>query len=124
MKNILLLRNFPAPVNFNDKQNMVAEIVHNLEREEDIATQCKSIPIEMFAEISRRGNAPSASQETKLLASAAKLAKVLGPRSREYAQKTISEVDYHDYPSGKAVIKAWIRNDYTSMTTRTVSLKR
>ena len=72
----------------------------------------------MFAEIIKRGNASSASQETKRLASIAKLAKVLEPRSSEYAQKTILKVDCHKYPSGKAVFKAWIRKDYTFTTTR------
>jgi len=113
VNNLFLLRNFPAPVNFDDKQNIAAVIVHNLEREEDIVTQRKPITIEMFVEISRHGNAPVASQEAKLLASVTKLAKVFGPRLSKYAQKTVSKVDYHDYPSGKAVIKAWIRKDYT-----------
>jgi len=113
VNNLFLLRDFSPPVNFDDKQNMAAVIVHNLEREEDIATQRKPITMEMFAEIIKRGNASSASQETKLLASIAKLAKVIGPRSSEYAQKTISKVDCHEYPSGKTVIKAWIRKDYT-----------
>jgi len=51
VNNLFLLRNFPPPVNFDDKQNMAAVIVHNLEREEDIATQRKPITMEMFAEI-------------------------------------------------------------------------
>jgi len=113
VNNLFLLRDFHPPVNFDDKQNMAAVIVHNLEREEDIATQRKPITMEMFAEIIKRGNASSASQETRLLASIAKLAKVLGPRSSKYVQKTMSKVDCHEYPSGKAVIKAWIRKDYT-----------
>ena len=54
---------------------MAAVIVHNLEREEDIATQCKPITMGMFAEIIKRGNASSASQETKLLTSIEKIAK-------------------------------------------------
>ena len=113
VNNLFLLRNYPSPVNFDDKQNMASVIVHNLERKEDIATQRKPITMEMFAEIIKRGNISSASQETKLLASIAKLAKVIGPRSSEYAQKTISKVDCHEYPSGKTMIKAWIRKDYT-----------
>jgi len=113
VNNIFLLRDFHAPVNFDDKQNMTSEIVQNSERKEDIATQCKPITMEMFAEIIKRGNASNASQETKLLASVAKFAKVLGPKSSEYAQKTILKVYCHAYPSGKAMIKAWIRKDFT-----------
>ena len=75
MNNLFLLRDFHPPVNFDDKQNMAAVIVHNLEREEDIVTQRKPITMEMFAEIIKRGNASSASQETKLLTSIEKKAK-------------------------------------------------
>ena len=113
MNNLFLLRKFPAPVNFDDKQKMATLIVHNLERKEDIVTQRNPTTIEMFAEIIKHGNAPNASQESKLLVSVAKLAKVLGPRSSKYAQKTISEVDYHEYSSVKLVIKAWIIKYYT-----------
>ena len=55
VNNLFLLRDFHAPVNFDDKQNMASVIVHNLEHEEDIATQRKLITMEMFAEIIKRG---------------------------------------------------------------------
>ena len=53
VNNIFLLRDYPAPVNFDDKQNVAAVIVNNLECEEEIVTQRKPITLEMFAEIIR-----------------------------------------------------------------------
>jgi hypothetical protein len=34
------------------------------------------------------------------------------PHLSEYAQSTQDKVDYHTYPSGTTVIKAFIANDY------------
>jgi hypothetical protein len=35
----------------------------------------------------------------------------IGPRLSEYAQTTQEKVNFHTYPSGKVVIKAFIAND-------------
>ena len=36
----------------------------------------------------------------------------IGPRVSKYAQTSPSKVDYHVYPSGKKVIKAFIANNF------------
>ena len=45
------LRNFPNPVDFSDENNWTTIIVHNLEREENIAKRRKPLNSKMFAKI-------------------------------------------------------------------------
>ncbi len=40
------------------------------------------------------------------------LSRFIGPSVSEYAQTTKDEVDYHVYPSGTRVIKAFTANDF------------
>ncbi len=40
------------------------------------------------------------------------LSHFIGPRVREYSQTTQDKVDYHVYPSGTRVIKAFTANDF------------
>ena len=40
------------------------------------------------------------------------LSRMLGPRVSEYAQTSPDKVDYHTYPDGKQVIKAFIGDDF------------
>jgi len=40
------------------------------------------------------------------------MARIIGPRVSEYAQTSPTKIDYHVYPSGKKVIKAFTANDF------------
>ena len=40
------------------------------------------------------------------------LSRFIGPHISEYAQTTQDKVDYHVYPSGTRVIKAFTANDF------------
>jgi hypothetical protein len=40
------------------------------------------------------------------------LGRFIGPHLSEYAQTTQDKVDYHSYPFGTTVIKAFIANDF------------
>ena len=40
------------------------------------------------------------------------IGRFIGPRVSEYAQTSPLKVDYHVYPSGKKVIKAFIANNF------------
>ena len=48
---LFILRNFPSPVDFSDETNWTRTIVHNLEREENIASQRKPLDNKIHAEI-------------------------------------------------------------------------
>ena len=54
------------------------------------------------------------------------VARILGLRRSEHVQTKKDEVDYHEYPSGKKVIKALIGNDimFKSATSINVLIKR
>ena len=47
---LFTLRGFPSPVDFSDDSNWSRNLVHNLEREENIAKQRKPLNNEIFAE--------------------------------------------------------------------------
>ena len=91
---------------------MGALIYSNLKVEEDVANQRSPITNEMYVELIRCPKEAGEGSETWLLAKCATLAKIIGPRAGEFAQKTMSKVEVHEYPSGKKVVKAFIREDF------------
>ena len=105
-------RMIALPIDLTDKTHPVTVILSNLEREEDVARQRAPLTPEMYAELLAMARQPGASEEIKLLARWATLAKILGPRPCEWCQKTQSKVEYHEYPSGKKVVKAFTRLDF------------
>ncbi len=50
--------------------------------------------------------------EQRTLFDVTTIGRYLGPRVSKYAQTTDTKVDYHVYPSGRKVIKAFIANDF------------
>ena len=105
-------QNFAESVNFDDAGNVAHIIFHNLKVEEDVANQRAPITNEMYVELIRQAKLAGDGSELWLLAKCATLAKVIGPRACEFAQKTMSSVEKHVYPSGKKVVKAFIREDF------------
>ena len=56
VEKLFLLRNFPSPVDFTDETNWTKIIIHNLEREETIASQRKPLNDKIHAHIISQGN--------------------------------------------------------------------
>ena len=54
----------------------------------------------------------SEDSEQNLLFDITCLGRFIGPRLSEYAQTSPNKVDYHTYPSGNKVIKAFIANNF------------
>lgn len=106
-------RNFREPANFDDPQNYAIVLLKNLEAEENIANQRSPITKEIYVELLERGEKAEVGSEDWLLAKFTSVAKIIGPRASEFAQKTQSKVDFHKYPSGKTVVKAFTRADFT-----------
>ena len=68
----------------------------------------------MYAEIIRRGKDAARGTEPWIISKLTSLAKIVGPRACEFAQKTQSKIEVHKYPSGrKTEVKAWTRADFT-----------
>jgi hypothetical protein len=102
-----------APVDTSNPNNMAGILINNLVKEEDIARQRSSLDSNMFAKLLRKLNVsclPDSEQRTffNLVA----LGCYIGPHVSKYAQTTDKNVDYHVYPSGKQVIKAFTANNF------------
>ncbi len=88
-------------------------IINNLIKEETVASQRSPLDSTIFAELQR---APSLSHshdsDRNLLFDMLTLSRFIRPCVSEYAQTTQDKVDYHVYPSGTRIIKAFTTNDY------------
>ena len=103
------LRGFAPPADLTDPNNMTSILVNNMLREEDIARQRAPLDNEIFAELRRSAVASkNCDSANNLLFDFVSLGRYIGPRLSEYAQTTQDKVDYHTYPSGTTVIKAFI----------------
>jgi hypothetical protein len=101
-----------APVDTSDPNNVAGILINNLVKEEDIPRQRSPLDSNFFAELLRKLNVsclPDSEQRT--LFDLIALGHYIGPRVSKYAQTTDENVDYHVYPSGKQVIKAFTAND-------------
>ena len=120
------LRGCPNPADFSDESNYTRTIVHHLEREEDVAKQRKPLDDKIFAEAKRMADATGEDSLESVCFNAIAVARILGFRRSEHVQTKKDEVDHHEYPSGKKVIKAIIGKDVTfkSATKTNVVIKR
>ncbi len=111
--NILLkLWNFKPPADLSDRTNMCAQIIIAREKEECIARQRNPITWEKLSTlIDLANNSPIDSAEA-VVADWFILIRITGLRCAEYAQKSQTSVEEHEYPSGKRVIKTFISSDW------------
>ena len=98
---LFTLRGFPSPVNFSDDSNWSRILVHNLEREENIAKQRLPLNNEILAENIRMAKKAGRNSLEAVVANTEAVGKFLGWRSSEYSQTKQDSVDYYEYPSGK-----------------------
>ena len=106
------LRGFPHPANFKVADNMSAVIIHNLEREENIARQRNSLDNEIFAQLQQMAAKTSTDSVEQVVFNMVAFGRITGPRAGEYSQKTLDKVEVHKYPSGTTVVKAFIKSDF------------
>ncbi len=93
--------------------NMAGIINNNLIKEETVASQPSPLDSTVFAELHHAASSSnSCISDQNLLFNILTLACFIGPRISEYAQTTQDKVDYHVYPSGTRVIKAFTANDF------------
>jgi hypothetical protein len=92
---------------------MAGIIINNLIKEETLASQCSPLDSTIFAELQRAASSShSCDSDRNLLFDILTLAHFIRPCISEYAQTTQDKVDYHVYPSGTRVIKAFTANDF------------
>ena len=100
-------RGRPAPIpNFQTSPHFAAVLYRNLKAEEDIAAQRSPLSPQMVAEILRIGKKADPLSLESLMLDVVVMSRKIGPRAAEFAQKVQSRPEYHEYPSGRRVIKA------------------
>ena len=107
------LRGYKHPTDLSDGNNMPGIVINNLITQENVASQRAPLDNAIFAEIRRAATSShSPDSDRNLLFDILTLARYIGPRVSEYAQTTQNKVDYHVYPDGTSVIKAFTLNDF------------
>jgi hypothetical protein len=91
---------------------MCSKILLGREREEDIARQWSPITREMFTALLDLANKSPVGSLEAVVADWFILIRIIGLRCAEYAQKTQSAFDEHEYPLGKHVVKAFIPTEW------------
>jgi hypothetical protein len=104
---------------------MAGIIINNLIKEETVASQRSPLDSTVFAELQRTASSShSCNSDQNILFDILTLARFIGPRVSEYAQTTQDKVDYHLYPSGTRVIKAFAANDFVFSNKNSKVLKK
>ncbi len=113
VNNLFKLRCFSPPANLCNPNNMTAILLNNMLQEEDIARQRAPLDNNFFDELCQTATASKCDDSVRdLLFDVVALGRYIGPHLSEYAQTTQDKVNYHTYPSGTTVIKAFIANDF------------
>jgi hypothetical protein len=82
-------------------------------REEDITRQHAPLVNKIFAELQHStASSKNCDLVNNLIFDFVSLGRYIGPRLSEYAQTKQDTVDYHTYPSGMTVIKAFVASDF------------
>ena len=100
------LRDYPPPVDLTSVTGCTRTIIHNLEREETIASQRSPLDDKIHAELLNLAKQSTVNSLEAAVADIATSGKATGVRVSEHSQTKLDTVDYHEYPSGKQVIKA------------------
>ncbi len=104
---------FKQPTNLSNPSNMAGIIINNLIKEETVASQCSLLDSTVFAELQHAtSSSHSCDSDQNLLVDILTLARFIGLHISEYAQTTQDKVDYHVYPSGTCVIKAFTAKNF------------
>ena len=111
--NLFRLRGFCPPIDTSDPDNYGGTLKNNHRKEEDIAVQRYPLTAAIFAELGKRSEkSKSDDSEQCLIFNVTCMGRFIGPRAGEYSQTSPNKIDYHTYPSGKTVIKAFTANDF------------
>jgi hypothetical protein len=107
------LRGYKQPTKLSNPSNMHGIIINNLIKEETVASQRSPLDSAIFAELQQAvSSSHSHDSDRNLLFDMLTLSRFIGPCISEYAQTTQDNLDYHVYPSGTRIIKAFTANDF------------
>ena len=110
---LFTLRGFKPPIEPSNPNNLGGIIIINRKREEEISVQRNPLSMKIYAHLLVQAtSSKSTDSEASLLANCTTLGMALGMRASEFSQTSPRKIDYHVYPSGKKVIKAFIADDF------------
>ena len=112
VEKLFALRDFPNPVNFNDKDKWANIIASNLKHKENIATQWNHPTNNFFSRLFIVAGVAHDSPVEALVYYVVTLGRIFGPRASEYAETTQTKVDGHKYSGGSKVMKVFIGDDF------------
>jgi hypothetical protein len=103
---------------------MTAILLNNMLWQEDIARQRAPLDNKKIAKLRRAASASKCKDlVSDLLFDVVALSRYIGPCQSEYAKITQDKADYHTYPSGTTVIKAFIANNFIFYNERKCIIK-
>ena len=111
VERLFILRQFSNPVDFSDEGNYTKTTVRDLEREENIANQRKSLDEKNHAELINLAKQSGPNSLEAAVADISTNGKASSWRASEHSQTKLHEIDYHTYPSGKKVMRSINGND-------------
>ena len=106
------LRHLPPPIDLKG-DSKAAQLYKNLSAEEDIARRRQPIDPAVAANIFKAGTSAPPDSKEALIRDIIALGRMVGPRAAEIVQKTAKKPDYHQYPSGKKVLKSLSASNFT-----------
>jgi hypothetical protein len=109
---LFCLRHFDIPADLSDRTNMCFKIIHAREKEENVARQQSPITREMFSALLDVAEKSQVDSIEAVVADWFTFIRITGLRCAEYAQKTQSTFDKHEYPLGKRVVTAFVPTDW------------
>ena len=110
---LFTLSAFKPPSDLNDKNNMTGDLINNLIKEENLATQHSPLHNAIFTQIQQaasKSNNPDS--DHSLLLDKVTFSHHIGPCVSKHGQTTQSKIDNQTYPSGRQVIKAFIADEF------------
>jgi hypothetical protein len=114
IKTLFKLQDMKPPVNVVNPNNILGILIKNLVKEEDITRQRSQLDSDIFTKLLCKSNVSwSWDSKHSTLFNLVAIGCYIGPRVSKYAQTSNKNMDYHVYPSGKQVIKAFIASDLT-----------
>jgi hypothetical protein len=91
---------------------MCSKIIIARESKENIARQQSPITQEMYSTVLDLANKSPVDSLESVVADWFTLTGITGLHCAEYAQRTQSSINEHEYPSGKGIVKAFIPTDW------------
>ena len=110
---LFMLQSFPSPIDLSDQDNATSMLITNHKKEEDITVHQYPLNLAILAQLDTMASSSSSMDNKKnLMFDMTCLGCFISPLVSGYAQTSSKKVDYHKYPSGNKVIKAFTANNF------------